>query len=197
MGFDFASEIVLENDRIIMLPLQMEHYKNIWPIVLAEPTLWQYSIVQPNSEAALQLYLQTAVAERENGTAYAFAIFDKLTSEFIGSSRFYDIQMLHKSTQLGYTWYAKKYWGTGINKNCKYLMLQFAFERIGFNRVEFRADKNNARSVAAMKSIGCSVEGVLRSNAIKDDGTWRDSIVLSILKQEWEQTIKAGLEAKL
>jgi N-acetyltransferase len=197
MFFDTKEDVILENNKVVMLPLQMEHYHNILPITIAEPTLWQYSFMQPNSEPALQQYLQSAIAARENGTAYAFAIFSKPTGEFIGSTRYYDIQLNQKSTQLGYTWYSKKYWDAGINKNCKYLMLQFAFERLGFNRVEFRADNNNARSIAAMKSIGCTVEGILQSNGVKPDGTRRDSIVLSILKQEWEQRVKLGLEVKL
>jgi N-acetyltransferase len=197
MFFNTKEDVILENDKVVMLPLQMEHYHNILPITIAEPTLWQYSLMQPNTEEALLKYLQSAIAARENGTEYAFAIFSKPTGEFAGSSRFYDIQLNNKSTQLGYTWYSKKYWGTGLNKNCKYLMLQFAFEQMGFNRVEFRADNNNVRSIAAMKSIGCTVEGVLRCNGIRSDGTSRDSIVLSILKQEWEQRVKAALIGRM
>ena len=93
--------------------------------------------------------------------------------------------------------YGKKFQGTGLNKHCKYLLLEFAFEELGLERVEFRADNNNARSVAAMKSIGCKVDGVLRSNMPMPTGGRRDSIVLSILKPEWEQTVKVALYKKL
>jgi RimJ/RimL family protein N-acetyltransferase len=100
--------------------------------------------------------------------------------------------------QLGYTWYGKDFQGTGLNKHCKYLLLQFAFETLGMERVEFRADKNNSRSIAAMKSIGCVVEGVLRSQMPKYNTTERrDSIVLSILKGEWFDHVKEELGARL
>jgi RimJ/RimL family protein N-acetyltransferase len=75
--------------------------------------------------------------------------------------------------------------------------LTFAFEKLGMQRVEFRADAKNQRSILAMKSIGCKVEGILRSNGIRADGTRRDSIVLSILKSEWENGLKDLLASQL
>jgi len=103
----------------------------------------------------------------------------------------------HQALQLGFTWYGKEFQGTGLNKHCKFLLLQFAFEAIGMERVEFRADINNKRSIAAMKSIGCVEEGVLRSHANKVEGGRRDSIILSILKDEWFNTVKQNLLQKL
>ena len=73
------------------------------------------------------------------------------------------------------------------------MLLQFAFETLGIERVEFRADANNARSIAAMKAIGCKVEGILRSNVPMHTGKRRDSIILSILKEEWENDVKPKL----
>ena len=87
--------------------------------------------------------------------------------------------------------------GTGLNKHCKYLLLSFAFERLGFERFELRADNNNERSIAAMKSIGCKVDGVLRSNMPTREGKRRDSIVLSILKDEWFNEVKESLFKRL
>jgi len=77
------------------------------------------------------------------------------------------------------------------------LLLQFAFEKLKMERVEFRADNDNARSIAAMKSIGCKVDGILRSAMPKPNGGRRDSIVLSILKNEWESEVKQMLGSKL
>ena len=75
-------------------------------------------------------------------------------------------------------------------------MLQFAFKTLHAERVEFRADANNQRSIAAMKSIGCTVEGILRNNCSSTSGR-RNSIVLSILKDEWNSTVKEMLASKL
>ncbi|HVV56554.1 MAG TPA: GNAT family protein, partial [Mucilaginibacter sp.] len=112
-------------------------------------------------------------------------------------TRFYDIQIQNQMLQLGYTWYGGKFRGTGLNKHCKFLLLQFAFEELDMHRVEFRADVRNERSIAAMKSIGCKPEGSIRSHMWLDDGTRRDSIVLSILKAEWEGGVKENLLRRL
>ena len=115
-----------------------------------------------------------------------------------GSTRFYDINFPFKTLQLGYTWYGKQFHGTGLNKHCKYLLLSYAFEELGMERVEFRADNNNERSIAAMKSIGCKVDGILRSNMPTfGSDVRRDSIVLSILKNEWFGEVKEKLKNKL
>jgi RimJ/RimL family protein N-acetyltransferase len=142
-------------------------------------------------------YITDALKARQNGKEYAFIVFDKHTNTYAGSTRFYDIQPIHQTLQLGYTWYGEKFRGTKLNKHCKFLMLSFVFEHIGAHRLEFRADNNNQRSIAAMKSIGCKVDGVLRSNVIKADGGRRDSIVLSILNNEWFNGVKEQLKAKL
>ena len=99
---------------------------------------------------------------------------------------------------MGYTWYGKKFHGTGLNKHCKFLLLQFAFEALQLERVEFRADNRNERSIAAMKSIGCKVDGILRNNMPTAEGNVRrDSIVLSILKDEWFGEVKEKLRQRL
>jgi len=150
-------------------------------------------LVSIQNEDDLELYFQTALNARELGNTYAFIVFDKLTQSFVGCTRFYDIQLQNQSTQLGYTWYAKSTWGSGVNLHCKYLLLQFAFEQLGFERVEFRADNDNKRSIAAMQKIGCTIEGVLRNHLPKPKGGRRDSIVLSILKTEWLDDVKNNL----
>jgi RimJ/RimL family protein N-acetyltransferase len=103
------------------------------------------------------------------------------------------MQFGHKTTQLGYSWYGKKYQGTGLNSHCKFLMLQFAFEQMGMLRVEFRADDRNLRSINAMKGIGCTVEGFLRNHLLREDGERRTSVVLSILLEEWQHGVKENL----
>ena len=121
----------------------------------------------------------------------------KRLNEYAGSTRFYDINLPYKTIQLGYTWYGKKFHGTGLNKHCKFLLLQFAFEVLALERFELRADARNVRSIAAMKSIGCKVDGILRKNMPTVEGERRDSIVLSILKDEWFGGVKEMLNRKL
>ncbi|MGB0806387.1 MAG: GNAT family N-acetyltransferase [Salibacteraceae bacterium] len=194
--FDPKKEYILENDRVKLIPLQLEHKKELLPYSLNEPELWKYSLTPASGVENLENYIKKALQDRQNLTSYPFVVLDKAVNKIIGSTRFYDFQPHHKTTQLGFTWYGKDYQGSGINKPCKFLMLEFAFDVMELQRVEFRADVNNERSIAAMKSIGCVPEGILRNNCASETGR-RDSIVLSILQSEWKSTVKAQLLKKI
>jgi RimJ/RimL family protein N-acetyltransferase len=185
--------IVLQNERVMLRPLELEDIQYLSHFAQNEPDLWRYSLAQIQSPADLELYINQAVDARAQGREYPFIVFDKATGLYAGSTRFYDIQLPFKTLQLGYTWYGKAYHGTGLNKHCKYLLLEYAFQTLGLERVEFRADNRNERSKRAMQSIGCTVEGVLRNHLPTTEGGRRDSIILSILQSEWH----AGLKDKL
>ena len=196
-AFDFSSDIILENNRVLLRPLAPTDLENLLHFSQNDPTIWKYSLIKAVGEKNFKDYINIALKARSEQKEYPFIVFDKLTHKYAGSTRFYDIQMNNKSLQLGFTWYGSDFQGTGLNKQCKFLLLEFAFEKMDMERVEFRADNANERSIAAMKGIGCQVEGVLRSHVLKPDGTRRDSIVLSILKQEWENNVKENLLKKL
>ncbi|WP_295719447.1 GNAT family protein [Mucilaginibacter sp.] len=195
--FDPGTNYVLEDEKVLLRPLQADDLQNLLPYAINEPDTWRYSNVSARGEDGMAQYVTAALKARNEGREYAFVVIDKQTGEYAGSTRYYDIQPKLNSLQLGYTWYAEKFRGTGLNKRCKFLLLQFAFEELNMARVEFRADARNERSIAAMKSIGCQVEGILRSNMPLEDGGRRDSIVLSILKEEWENGVKENLKARL
>lgn len=194
---DFRQNIVLENETVLLRPLVDTDYQHLLEFSIHEPEIWQYSLIQASSPEKLKQYIQIAIDARNAENEYPFIVYDKRQGKYAGSTRYYDMQLASKVLQLGYTWYGKDFQGSGLNKHCKFLLLSYAFETMGIERVEFRADSNNTKSIAAMKSIGCVEEGILRSNTIKPDGTRRDSIVLSILKQEWEQAVKEHLTKRL
>jgi RimJ/RimL family protein N-acetyltransferase len=197
LPFDFSKDYILEDDFVLLRPLQASDFENLLVFSLHEPDLWKYSLVQAGGADNLRNYLKLALAAREAKKEYPFIVFDKRQGKYAGSTRFYDIQLNNQSLQLGFTWYGKQFQGTGLNKHCKFLLLQFAFESMQMERVEFRADNTNERSIRAMKSIGCVPEGVLRSHGRRPDGSRRDSIVLSILKDEWENQVKRELGEKI
>ncbi|MDB5004880.1 MAG: family N-acetyltransferase [Mucilaginibacter sp.] len=197
LNFNKEAEYTLEDDSVLLRPLQLTDAPNLLAISVNEPETWEYSSKSAAGEEALKAYIEEAITARAAGTEYAFIVYDKTTQAYAGSTRFYDIQTKNEALQLGYTWYGKDFRRTGLNKHCKFLLLQFAFEALGAERVEFRADNRNDRSIAAMKSIGCTVEGVIRSHMPLHDGTRRDSIILSILKNEWHNTVKENLKSKL
>lgn len=192
----FPRNLVLENDRVMLRPLEKEDFKLLLPFSEQEPDLWTYSVVSAAGKDGLTAYMEHALRERELKKEYPFLVFDKQAKAPAGSSRFYDIQLPFSTTQLGYTWYGKKFQQTGLNRHCKLLMLGYAFEQWEMERVEFRADLKNEKSIRAMKNIGCTVEGILRSNMPVPGGR-RDSIVLSIIKKEWFDTVKRDLSEKI
>jgi len=194
--FNFLQEHILENDTVRLNPLHHHDIDKLLHFSEQQPELWKYSLQPADGLENLKVYIDFALRGIKEETAYPFIVFDKRTQQIAGSTRFYDFQKNHNTVQLGYTWYGKEFQGTGLNKQCKMLMLEFAFENIGVDRVEFRADANNERSIAAMKSIGCTVEGILRNNCAAPKGR-RDSIVLSILKDEWFGGVKEVLKSKI
>lgn len=194
-SLDTTAEYILENDFVRLQPLKAEDLDQLADLS-TEADTWKFSTIPVTDKESLGKYIALALEGRESGKEYPFLVYDKKRGRYAGSTRFYDIQLPNKSLQLGYTWYGKNFWGTGLNKHCKFLLLQFAFEEIGMERVEFRANNNNERSIAAMKSIGCTVEGVLRSNLANPDESRRDTIILSILKTEWFDRVKANLLAR-
>ena len=195
--FNTAENYILENDAVLLRPLQESDYENLLRFALQEPEIWKYSLVAAHGAENIKNYINNAVANRKAGTEYPFIVFDKLTQQYAGSTRFYDIQPQYGTVQLGYTWYGKAFQGTKLNKNCKLLLLEFAFEKLNLRRVEFRADNDNEKSKAAMKSIGCTAEGVLRNHLLTHEGKNRDSIILSMLKEEWEGGLKEQLIKKI
>ena len=194
--FNFLQEYILENDRVRLRPLVLQDFVTLQYFSLNQPEIWKYSQQPASGLENLKSYIDFALEARRAETAYPFVVFDKSKQQIAGSTRFYDFQKKHNTVQLGYTWYAKEFQGTGLNKLCKLLMLEFAFENLGIDRVEFRADANNALSIAAMKSIGCTVEGILRNNCAAPKGR-RDSIILSVLKDEWFGGVKEQLKTKI
>jgi len=199
MVFDFSKEYILEDERVLLRPLTAEDSINLQYFSLNEPDLWRYSLQGAAGETELNKYIDIAVKGRAAQKEYPFIVFDKQAGKYAGSTRFYDIIPEFDFLQLGYTWYGKQFQGTGLNRHCKFLLFRFAFETLGVERLELRADNDNKRSIAAMKRIGCKVDGILRANMPKPQGQEgrRDSIVLSVLKDEWFGEVKELLTAQL
>lgn len=188
-------EIILEDERVRLLPLTVELAKELYPFSLNEPETWEFSLQSAAGIPNMDAYVKAALQAKVEGTTLPFIVFDKATNSYAGSTRFYDYKAAHKTVLLGYTWYGKVYRGTGLNYHCKYLLLHHAFETLGLQRVEFRADNNNERSIKAMLKIGVTAEGILRSDCSTPEGHRRDSAVFSILASEWEAIVKSKIKS--
>lgn len=192
----FSRNIILENERVLLRPLEESDYEYLLPFSLNEPDIWFYGLLTAAGKDNLRKYIQQAVQNRHEKKEYPFIVFDKKENRYAGSTRFYDIQQIYLTVQLGFTWYGSAFQRTGLNRHCKLLLLSFAFEEWGLERVEFRAHAKNYKSIEAMKAIGCVMEGTLRNHMPVASGGRRDSVVLSILKNEWLNGIKESLLTK-
>jgi RimJ/RimL family protein N-acetyltransferase len=143
--------------------------------------LWYTSIPDPEGMAA---YVDKALALRDAGQAIPFAVRDA-SGAVVGSTRFGNIEAEHRRVQIGWTWYAKRAQRTGLNTEAKALLLAHAFEVIGCGRVEFFTHLMNHASRAAIARLGAKEEGVLRNHMRVPDGSWRDTVVFSIIDGEW------------
>ncbi len=194
MKFDFKEKYILENEYVKLQPLENIDFDNLLEYSENEPEIWEFNSGGANGKENLKKYIANAIKNRESKKEYPFIVFDKKSGKFVGSTRFYGIFLEMETIEIGYTWYGKKYQGSGINKNCKYLMLEFAFDKLEMERVAFAANSKNEKSLNAMKSIGCVVEGVLRNCSTDAKGERIDSTRLSIIKTEWNENVKNNLK---
>lgn len=182
----FDSAIILENERAKLTPLESADLDQL-AVVAYEPSIWQLGMNNIKEEADLKEYIDIALHERTSKLSYPFLIFDKQSDSVAGSTRYGNISFPHKRLEIGWTWIHPNHQGTGLNKACKFLLLQFAFETLRFNRVELKTDVLNQQSQKAMRKIGAKEEGIFRSHSITSGGRIRDSIFFSIIKEEWPQ----------
>lgn len=194
---NFEKDYVLENDKIILRPMVESDFDLLLEFSTNEPDIWKFNGNEPNNAENLKRYIDKALYNRKIEMDYPFIVMHKKEKKVIGSTRLYSINQLNKTTELGFTWYGKKYHGTYVNKNCKYLLLKFAFEQLNMERVGFRANSLNIPSISAMKSIGCVEEGVLRNFSIDANGNNINATVLSIIRNEWFETVKQNLKNKI
>ena len=181
----------LENDRVKLSLLSLDNYTHLIGIA-KEKDLIYYSPSIISTPEQLKNYVETAIAGFNNNTTLPFIIYDKEQQVYAGSTRFGLIDHNNKVLHIGWTWLGTAFQGTGLNKNAKFLMLQYAFETLQFEKVEFRIDARNTKSRKAVEKIGGTLEGILRKNTIMQDGFRRSTCCYGILKEEWP-TIKSTL----
>jgi RimJ/RimL family protein N-acetyltransferase len=197
MSLDFSSEIQLENDRVRLEPLQKSHFSELEKIS-EDQAIWGYFFERGDTKEALKEYIQNALQQRASNLEYPFVVWDKSKNSIAGMTRMYAYSKTLQTIKLGHTWYGKAFRGTGVNKHCKYLLFEFLFEQCKIERIGFGVYDGNEISVAALKSVGCQHEGILRAMFPALEGTGRaDALLFSILKTNWEENVKQELKKKL
>lgn len=184
-GIDTTERITLENDRSILRPIKETDLKALLYIAEDQPNLLQYSPSPFGTKKALKDYILKATEQRELGNRYPFIIYDKKSQSWAGTTSFGNISNANQRVEIGWTWIGKQFQRTGLNRNNKFLMLQYVFEVAEYQRLEFKTDVRNEQSRTAMEKIGAQEEGILRSHTLMTDKHRRDTIYYSILKEEW------------
>jgi RimJ/RimL family protein N-acetyltransferase len=185
----------LENKRVKLSLLDLSNYKKLGNIA-QEKDLIFYSPSDISTPEKLRDYVLLAVDGYYHKTIIPFIIYDKEKEAYAGSTRFGLINWKNKLLHIGWTWIGQDFQGTRLNVNMKFLMLQYAFETLEFEKVEFRIDERNKKSRRAVEKLGATLEGILRKDTLMNDGFRRSTCCYSILKAEWLD-IKKSLKTAL
>ena len=176
--------VFLENEIVKLSPLALDNYEHLIPIA-SQKKLVQFSPSDIEHPEAFKRYIQIALEQQANKTSIPFIIFDKRTQSYAGSTRYMNIHWAHKVLEIGSTWIGREFQGTGLNTQMKSLLINYAFEVMGFEKVEFRIDERNSKSRKAVEKLGGILEGILRKNVYLLDGFKRNTCCYGILKEEW------------
>ena len=182
----FVEPVTLTDRGIKLVPLGLEHEAGL-RAAAADGELWRLRITSvPEPEQTLR-YIEDALAMREAGNRFAFAVLDAESGAVLGSSSYHDILANVKRVEIGYTWYAKRCQRTHVNTTCKLLMMGHAFDALGCHVVGWRTDNFNFASQNAIERLGARKDGVIRGHAIRRDGTIRDTVMYSMRSGEWPE----------
>jgi RimJ/RimL family protein N-acetyltransferase len=177
----------LRGKYVYLTLLQPADLEAIRPLVKNE-RIWEFTktlLIDDCFDAHFDAYMAIALDNKALGGQHSFVIRQVADNSIVGMTRLYEIAEKDKRLEIGYTWYIPAVWGKTHNPECKLLLLQYAFEQLQYNRVAFKVAHQNIRSQKAVAKIGGVKEGVLRKYGYRPDGELRDSVVFSILNDEW------------
>ncbi|MED5245571.1 MULTISPECIES: GNAT family N-acetyltransferase [Priestia] len=167
-----------------LVPLEKMHEQGLYEA--AKPKeIWEHLPVKVHRLSDMKRLIESALTAKQEGRELPFAVFDIESHSIVGSTRFLDISLPNKSVEIGWTWYHPSVWRTRVNTECKYLLLKHCFEELKFHRVQFKTDVRNKRSRAAIKRLGATQEGISRKHMVLPGGYVRDSVIFSIIDDEW------------
>ncbi|MEO8740947.1 MAG: GNAT family protein [Casimicrobiaceae bacterium] len=180
----FVEPVTLKGAHATLEPLTREHEA---ALALAADDgeiwrLWYTSVATPEKMAG---YVGTALDMRERLGAMPFVVRDNVSGDIVGCTRYFNVDATHRRLEIGHTWYARRAQRSAINTECKLLLLTHAFEKLRCIAVEFRTHWFNHASRAAIVRLGAKQDAVLRNHQISADGSYRDTVVFSIIESEW------------
>ncbi len=192
---NWLQDTELSGKFVTLIPLQESH-RNSLVEAASDGKLWELWFTSVPSEQTVGSYIDFALSEKKFGRSLPFVVVENETNKIIGSTRFCNAEPEHRRLEIGYTFYTISYQRTPVNTECKFLLLSYAFEKLGSIAVEFRTHFFNEASRKAISRLGAKQDGILRNHRMDSDGTIRDTVIFSILQNEWK-AVKKSLEFKL
>jgi RimJ/RimL family protein N-acetyltransferase len=191
----WPDEFAVEGKHVAVVPLTMDHECDLKEAAADGELhrLWYTSIPTPDGVSA---EINRRLSLRETGSMLPFAIIDKASGRAVGMTTYMNIDAGNKRVEIGSTWYRKAVQRGPLNTECKFLLLQHAFEQLDCIAVEFRTHFMNTQSRNGIERLGAKLDGILRSHMVSENGTLRDTAVYSIIACEWP-TVKAHLTWKM
>lgn len=188
--------VILRGQLVRLEPLRMEHTAELYE-ASRDPGLWTYKpLSQPGSLTEMEQLIASVLQNQQAGACLPFAIMSFQRGCAVGETRYHSFQLQDHGLEIGWTWLTPSVQRTGVNTECKYLLLRHAFEAMGAIRVQFRTHHLNTNSQRAIERLGAVKEGVLRNHLIMPDGSYRHSVYYSIIESEWP-SVKARLETMM
>lgn len=185
---------VLTGRWVQLEPLATEH-RELLGRAADDERIWIHTLTAAHGPQ-FDAWFDDVIAERDAGHRAPFAVRRRADGQLLGSTSYLDIQLRHKRIEIGSTWYRPDVWATAVNPECKLLLLEYAFDVLGVNRVALVTDAVNLRSQSAIARLGAVREGVLRAHMVSQGGRVRDTVVFSIVAAEWPK-VRDGLQTRL
>jgi N-acetyltransferase len=190
-----VAPITLEGNGLRLEPLSPDHTAALQAAV-EDGHLWELWYTRVPEPKEVAEYIAAALAGQEAGHMLPWAVRELTTGTVIGSTRYHDIVPDIDRVEIGYTFYAQRWQRTRVNTVCKLLLFAHAFEALGCRVVGLRTDNFNFRSQRAIERLGAKKDGVIRHYGARRDGSVRDTVIYSVLAQEWPD-VRRHLELKL
>jgi RimJ/RimL family protein N-acetyltransferase len=190
-----AVPATLEGHGVRLEPLEAKHEQGL-QAAAADGRLWELFFTTVPEPAGTKKYIEDALKGQERGEMLPWAVRDLKTNTIVGSTRYHDIVAAADRVEIGYTWYAQRCQRTHVNTACKLLLFEFGFEFLNCGVIGLRTDNFNFRSQRAIEALGAKKDGVIRHHWPRRDGSIRDTVMYSVLREEWP-AVKKHLELRL
>ena len=189
-----ATTVYLPGKRIQLETLTLQHEADLYAAA-QHAEIWTYTISSAYGENFAKWWTK-ALNGLADGSMHPFVIRELASGRIVGSTRYYNISLENHSRRIGYSWLIPTVWGTGMNLEAKFLLLNYAFTQLRVNRIEIGVDQRNLRSQKAVEKLGLHKEGCLREDILLTNGNYRSTVIYSLLQSEWS-TVKPALLTRL